>query len=85
MKAIGKYIIIKKIEEQIETKSGILLGAGDMQDVRYRKAKVVKSGTLVDAIKENDIIYYDRQSGHTMMINNEKYSIIQERDVVVVE
>ena len=42
MKAIGKYIIIKTIEEQIETKSGLLLGSGDMQDIRYKKGKVVK-------------------------------------------
>jgi chaperonin GroES len=84
MKAIGKYIIITKIEEQIETKSGLLLGAGDTQDIRYKKGKVITPGTEVHNIKTDDIVYYDRRSGHTMMIENEQYSIIQERDVVVV-
>jgi|TARA_R100001510_G_C7632574_1_gene191213 co-chaperonin GroES (HSP10) len=84
MKAIGKYIIIKTIEEQIETKSGLLLGSGDMQDIRYKKGKVVTPGTEVTAISKDDTVYYDRRSGHTMMIKNEKYGIIQERDVVVV-
>ena len=84
MKAIGKYIIIKTIEEQIETKSGLLLGSGDTQDIRYKKGKVVAPGTEVSSINADDVLYYDRRSGHTMMIDNEKYGIIQERDVVVV-
>jgi len=30
------------------------------------------------------LIYYDKSSGHTMLIENEPYTIILERDVVVV-
>ena len=36
-------------------------------------------------IKVDDIIFYDKAAGHTMMLNEKIYTIIQERDVVVVE
>tara|TARA_R100000781_G_scaffold114918_1_gene87861 strand:- start:846 stop:1103 length:258 start_codon:yes stop_codon:yes gene_type:complete len=85
MKAIGKYIIINKIEEQITTESGLLLSSEDVSDLRYHKGEVVQPGTEVDAIKSGDIIYYDKSRGHSMMINNKEYSIIVEKDVVVVE
>ena len=52
--------------------------------MRYQKGKVVKPGTLVDTIKEKDIIYYDKAAGHSMLINDFIYTVISERDVVVV-
>jgi chaperonin GroES len=81
---IGKNIIIKSIEEEIETKSGLLLSAEDTSQLRYKKGLVVKSGTDVDTIKEGDSIYYDKRAGHTMILNEDKYTLIQERDVVIV-
>ncbi len=81
---IGKNIIIKSIEEEIETKSGILLSAEDTNQLRYKKGLVIKSGTDVDTIEEGDSIYYDKRAGHTMILNEDKYTLIQERDVVIV-
>tara|TARA_R110000803_G_scaffold40473_3_gene87256 strand:- start:2015 stop:2272 length:258 start_codon:yes stop_codon:yes gene_type:complete len=84
MKPIGKYIVINKIEEEVKTESGILLSSEDVASMRYQKGKVVKPGTLVDTIKEKDIIYYDKAAGHSMLINDFIYTVISERDVVVV-
>lgn len=84
MKPIGKYIVIKTIEEEIKTSSGLLLSAEDASQMRYKKGKVVKPGSTVDVIKENDDIYYDKRAGFTMLIENEPYTIISENDVVVV-
>lgn len=84
MIAINKYIIIERIIEEMKTDSGLLLSGEDTNEFRYKKGKVIKPGTSVDTIKEGDIIYYDRSSGHTMMLENKKYTIITERDVVVV-
>lgn len=84
MKPIGKYIVIKTIEEEIKTSSGLLLSAEDASQMRYKKGKVVKPGSTVEVIKENDEIYYDKRAGFTMLIENEPYTIIFENDVVVV-
>ena len=84
MKAIGKYIVVKSIEEQITTESGLLLSSEDIKELRYKKGEVINPGTEVDVIKEGDVLYFDKHASHTMMINNEPYTIIQERSVVVV-
>jgi len=84
MKPIGKYIVIKTIEEEIKTSSGLLLSAEDANQMRYKKGLVIKPGSTVEVIKENDDIYYDKRAGFTMLIENEPYTIISENDVVVV-
>jgi len=84
MKPIGKYILIKTIEETITAASGLILSADDASQLRYKKGIVVKPGTDVQEIKEGNDIYYDTRAGYTMLIGSETYTIIVERDVVVV-
>jgi len=84
MKPIGKYIVVKIIEEEIKTQSGLFLSGEDANQLRYKRAIVKKPGTDVTVINEGDEIYYDKAHGYTMMINDTQYTIIQERDVVVV-
>ena len=84
MKPIGKYIIIKTIEEEIKTSSGLLLSSEDANQLRYKKGLVIKSGSDVDVILEKDLIYYDKRAGFTLLIKDEPFTIIQEKDVVVV-
>ena len=84
MTPIGKYIVINKIKEEKKTKSGLLLSSEDIDSFRYHKGKVVKPGTHVETIKEGDIIFYDKAAGHSMLIKDEPYTVISERDVVVV-
>lgn len=49
-----------------------------------KKGQVVRPGTNVDCVKEGDLIYYDKGAGYTMLINDIPYTIILERDIVVV-
>ena len=84
MKPIGKNIIIKIIEEEIKTTSGLLLSSEDAKQLRYKKGEIVKPGSQVSVIKEGDVIYYDKRAGYTMLINDEPYTVISENDVVVV-
>ena len=81
---VNKYIVITTIDEQIKTDSGLLLTGSDADKFRYKKGLVVKPGTNVEVIKENDLIYYDKGAGYTMLIDNMPYTIIREADVVVV-
>jgi co-chaperonin GroES (HSP10) len=61
-----------------------LLSSEDTSQFRYSKGKVVEPGTHVEVINKGDVIYYDKRQGYTMIIENEKFTVIQERDVVVV-
>jgi co-chaperonin GroES (HSP10) len=84
MKAIGKNIVIKHVDEEVKTASGLVLSGEDTNQLRYKRGVVVEPGTDVAAIKAGDEIYYDKNNTYTMIIHDEQYSIIQERDVVLV-
>jgi co-chaperonin GroES (HSP10) len=84
MKPIGKNIIVKNIDEEITTDSGLVLSGKDVDAMRYKKAVVIESGTEVNFIKKDNVIYYDKTHGFTMLIEDKPHTIIQERDVVVV-
>jgi co-chaperonin GroES (HSP10) len=84
MKAIGKNIVIKNIDEEIKTASGLVLSGEDTNQLRYKRGKVITPGTEVKSISEGDEIYYDRAQSYTMIIHDEQFTIIQERDVVLV-
>ena len=84
MRPIGKYIVIKSIDEEIKMDSGLILSGEDANQMRYKKGLVVEPGTDVTVIHNGDAIYYDKAHGFTMIINDEQYTIIREADVVVV-
>lgn len=84
LKPIGKYIIVKNIDEEVRTESGLILSGEDTNQLRYKRAIVQCSGTDVANIKEGDEIYYDKSRSFTMIINDIQCTIIVETDVVVV-
>jgi co-chaperonin GroES (HSP10) len=84
MKAIGKNIIIKAIDEEVKTSSGLILSGDDTNQLRYKRGIVINSGTEVSAIKADDEVYYDKSNSFVMIINEQQCVIIQERDVVLV-
>jgi|TARA_B110000240_G_C13361445_1_gene394134 co-chaperonin GroES (HSP10) len=85
MKAIGNNLIIKKIEESNQsTKGGLLLTEKQREDVRFQQAEVFKVGDGVQAVKEGDIIYFDKAASHRIEINKEPYHVIRQENVVVV-
>jgi co-chaperonin GroES (HSP10) len=84
MKPIGKYIVIKTIDEELKTESGLILSGEDVNQMRYKRGIVIEAGTEVPHIKKDDDIYYDKAQGFTMLIQDKQYTIIRESDVVVV-
>jgi co-chaperonin GroES (HSP10) len=85
MKAVGKYIIINPIKEDNKTtKGGLILAEAQREDVRYRRAKVVKPGSDVSVVKNGDEVYYDKAAGFNIEIKDEVYKIIKELDIVIV-
>ena len=85
MKAIGKYIVITEIKEDIKkTEGGLLLAENHREDIRYRTATVNSIGTAVEGIMKGDTIWYDRFAGHNIEIDDNLYKVIEERDVIIV-
>ena len=53
-------------------------------DMRYHKAIVYKVGDNINGINPEDTILYDKVQSHEVILDNERMTIIQERDVVCV-
>jgi len=85
MIAVGKNIIIKDTQEKTtKTKGGLILTEKHREDIRYRKATIVSIGEEVVGVDKNDTIYFDRNAGHGIEIENEKLHVIKNQDIVVV-
>ena len=85
MKAVGRNLIITRIEpKSTKTDGGLLLGEKDREDIRYIKAKILSVGEECGNLKENDKIFYDRHAGHKIDIDKETFFVIKTQDVVVV-
>ena len=85
MRAIGNNLVIKKIEKPNQsTKGGLLLTEKQREDVRFQKAEVIKVGETVVAVKEKDVIFFDKAAAHRIEIDKEPYHVIRQENVVVV-
>ena len=83
MKAIGSYIIVEEILENIvKTDGGLELAEKHRDDTRYRKAIVISSGP--DIIKENTQTLFDRVAGHDIQYQDVTYKVITIKDVIAV-
>jgi co-chaperonin GroES (HSP10) len=84
MKAVNYYLIVENIKEPKKV-GGLLITEEMDEDHRYNKAKVISVGNLVEGIKESDIIYYDKHTGHSIQYKDILYYVIKIGDVVLID
>ena len=84
MKAVNYFVVVEKIKEAPKKVSGLELTEDQNVDVRYLKAKVISAGPQADFLKENDIVYYDRRSGHGIEWKDKLYWVLKIGDIVLV-
>jgi len=84
MVAIGNNLVIipEKIDKVSKTEGGLLLTDKNKEDIRYQQAEVYASA--VDYLKTGDKIYYDKNAGHKIEVDNTEYTVIKVSDVVIV-
>ena len=85
MKAVNHYLIIDPIKEGPKKVGGLILTDEVNEDNRYIKAKVISIGNLVEGIKENDVVYYDKHAGHGIQHKDKFYGVIKQNDVVLID
>ena len=85
MKAVNHYIIIEQVKEGPKKVGGLILTDETNEDNRYLKGKVISIGNLVQGIKENDTIYYDKHAGHGIQHKDKFYGVIKQQDVVLID
>ena len=85
MKAINRYIVVNKIKTEPKKVAGLIMTDDTDVDNRYIKAKIISCGNLVQGLKDNDTIYYDKHAGHAISWDNTLYHVIRDQDVILVE
>ena len=85
MKAVNYYIIVEKIKQGPKKVGGLILTEDIDVDNRYIRATVISTGNLVEGIKDNDIVYYDKHAGHGVQYKDILYHVIKSGDVVLID
>ena len=85
MKAIGRNLVVNMTKVGVsETNGGLLLGEKQREDIRYTEGTVLSVGSEVVGIKEKDVIYFDKNNSHLILIEQELYNVVRMDNVVVV-
>ena len=85
MQAINDYVIVDIIKEGPKKVGGLILTDEADETNRYRRAKIISVGNMVEIVKKDNIIYYDAMSGHDISYKDDMYRVIRARDIVIVE
>ena len=80
---LNNNILIKEIEEEKKTASGIIVGTRKEDDIK--KAKIIKVGLeIMLKVSEDDTILYNRFASIPVKYNDELYHIINFDDVLAI-
>ena len=85
MKAVNHYLVIERIKDEPTVVGGLILTDETDEDNRYLKAKVISTGNMVEGIKQDDIIHYDKHAGHGIQHKDKFYHVIKQMDVVLID
>jgi chaperonin GroES len=89
LKPLADRVIVKQVEAEEKTKSGIYLPDAAKEKPTQGKVIAVGPGKLDDkgkrmeiGLRNGDIVYYGKYSGTEVEVNNEKFVILRETDVL---
>ena len=89
LRPLDDRIVIKQSEAEEKTSGGIILPDSAKEKPQIGKIIAVGPGTLLDdgkraemSVKKNDKVLYAKYMGSEVEIDNEKYVILKESDVL---
>ncbi|HLN60464.1 MAG TPA: co-chaperone GroES [Symbiobacteriaceae bacterium] len=92
VKPLGARVVIKALEKEERTKSGILLPDTAKEKPQQGKVVAVGAGRLLEngskvalEVKEGDTVIFSKYSGTEVKIDGEEYVILDgERDILAI-
>ena len=91
LKPLADRIVVKRLEAQDKTKSGLVLPDSAKEKPQEGKVVAVGTGRLLDdggikplEIKSGDRVLYGKYSGTEVSIEGEEWLILREEDVLAV-
>jgi co-chaperonin GroES (HSP10) len=84
MKVLNKFLLIEKVVEQKKSNSGLILSGDEYQDMRYHYGVIVEPGINVTGMSKGDRVMYDKVQSYEVLIDNSRFTVVQEKDIVCV-
>jgi len=91
LKPLGDRVVVKPIEEEEVTKSGIVLPDTAKEKPQKGEVLAVGSGKLLEngqrvplEVKVGDVVVYAKYGGTEIELEGEEYVILSERDLLAV-
>lgn len=90
LRPLGDRVVLKELEAQETTKSGILLPSNAKEKPQEAVVVAVGPGGIVDGkeikmeINVNDKVIYSKYAGTDVKLENEDYIIIRQSDILAV-
>lgn len=90
IKPLGQRVVIKKLEAEEKTKSGIVLTGSAKEKPQEAEVVAVGPGTVVDGqkiemeVKVGDKVLYSKYAGTEVKVEEEEYIILKQEDILAI-
>lgn len=90
IKPLGDRVVIKKLEAEEKTKSGIVLTGTAKERPQEAEVVAVGPGSLVDGnrvameVKVGDKVLYSKYAGTEVKVDGEEYTILKQDDILAI-
>ena len=90
IKPLADRVLIKMIESEETTKSGIILSSGSKEKPQIAEVVAVGPGGMVDGkevtmqVKAGDKVIYSKYSGNEVKLDGEEYIIVKQNDILAI-
>lgn len=90
IKPLGDRVVIKRLEAEEKTKSGIVLPGQAKEQPQMATVMAVGPGGMVDGkqvdmeVKVGDVVIFSKYAGTEIKYDGEEYTILSQRDILAV-
>ena len=90
LKPLGDRVVIKQLEAEEKTKSGIVLPSQSKEKPQEAEVVAVGPGGVVDGkeikmeVKTGDRVIYSKYAGTEVKLEDEEYIIVKQSDILAI-
>ena len=90
VKPLGDRVVIKNVETEETTKSGIVLTGAAKEKPQMAEVLAVGPGGLVDgkevkmSVKVGDRVIYSKYAGTEVKLDDEEYVVVRQSDILAI-
>ena len=90
IKPLGDRVVVKMVEAEETTKSGIILAGAAKEKPQVAQIVAVGPGGVVDGkevkmeVKVGDQVIYSKYSGTEVKLDDEEYIIVKQSDILAI-